>query len=128
MVSIYTKAGKKESIRFEEKIVNMHSKNEQLVVYVKHDESENSREIVKLYPKDVHYIKGLELNHKPLVDMSSIAGHIADNLNLLYAIGKLDETRYERTMGAYALFIDKWLRFERVQEFITVKEREDDWV
>lgn len=72
--------------------------------------------IAKGIPSDKMYQKGLEKNHKPLVDMGRLFEGLADLLSAYAATGNFNGSGYLTIMSAYKPYIDKNMKFNVLKD------------
>lgn len=107
--------------------VNSGHKDERRVIGLKKDGTENSLEIVQLIAKDDMYRKGLQKDFKNLVEMGSIADHLAGLLQAYIDTNRMTEAGWVAIMKAFEPFIDKKLRFDLVTQFMEDPTHKGAW-
>jgi hypothetical protein len=102
---------------------------EQEIICLQRDGTTNSLEIVKLVAKKDMYTVGLEKNHVKLVDMCVMSHSLRKLIQAHIDIDNFNERTWNEIYNAYAKFIDRRLKFDKITEFINKPiDSREEWV
>jgi hypothetical protein len=72
--------------------------------------------------------KGLEMNFKPLANMSAMAEGLAELLTTYANISHVKGSLYSSAMTAYSPFIDKYLTYDAFKRKVDATQDQDGWI
>lgn len=111
--------------------VNEDAPNEQWVIVIHKKHYASTLEVLKFVSKDSMRRQGLvdtTTSSKMLIDMADVARGLARTLNTFIQIDHFNHINWRNTFDLYAPFIDKMLKWERVDEFINPQNGKGDWM